>query len=186
MIEIPDDEEEQGESDRNNGDDLECLTWDIAQAVINLRGKLPKFYKIIPGHDKFTLAALRDHSNPLVIKSTSSVKGGKAKDKDKKIKSIVYYTGVCTYRVDSKLGEKELPVYECEEDIPPKVDKFWFCACSKACFNAAVNGSTKGEHIVCINTGVSNAAKHAKAHGEISDAAKSRKLVKQSFLFDLI
>ncbi len=51
VIEIPDDEEEQGESDRNNGDDLECLTWDIAQAVINLRGKLPKFYKIIPGHD---------------------------------------------------------------------------------------------------------------------------------------
>ena len=97
------------------------------------------------------------------------------------MKSIAYYTGVCTYRVDSKLDKEKLPIYECEEDFPAETERFWFCACSKDCFNACMRGSTRGEHIVRINTGVSNAAKHAKLHGKISNAAKTKKMVMQSF-----
>ena len=88
VSEVLSEKDDAGESDGTNGDDLECFDWDIAQAVVKLRENLPKSYKIFPGHDQFSLDALKDHSTPLIIKPISSEKGGGGEEKKGEVQKI--------------------------------------------------------------------------------------------------
>ena len=172
VVLVSDNEIEEKEAE----DDLEILTWDPIQAVIDLRENLPKGWCQYPGHEKWTkedlkLAASNVKKLTLVAKS-----GGKAKE----MSSVIYHCGVCAYRLENTLDSSEQERPKFVEDIASSTERFWFCASNKECFQRSKNGATGFHRQSLKNNNTSNAANHAEKHGFVNPKIVSQKQVRNS------
>ena len=131
--------------------------------MIDLREKLlARGWQMFPGHEKWTEEDLRATAAGTSQLSVTSNKG-----RVKKVNSVLNYTGNSCYRITNTLDGGAPTKYKSIADIPLSVDRYWFCAASKACFEANSLGS-KGKWCQSISGGTSNAANHAEQHGVVN------------------